>query len=1795
MAKQFSIGLDSTGGPVSRIVLDGTGGDDVLTGTAGPDTLSGGAGNDTLTGLAGDDDLRGGTGNDALSGGAGDDTLQGGSGDDEMGGGSGNDILRGQDGSDFLSGEAGNDDLFGGNDDDLLDGGADDDRLFGEAGNDVLIGGAGTNVLFGAGGDDLFFVDSLGLNTVNGGNGSDTVRSRSELFLVADFSSDDPQSGLQFFYQNTGTDGETVEVPAFTTSGVERIEQFDSSGSSLQRVWLLGSASGDIIDASGETSAGVQVLAGDGNDTVTGGTVLNFLYGGAGDDRLEGNGALTFFFEDVAGSDQIIGSGAFDRITILGDSAGTAAQAIDVSDTAIVNGAGDITTLANIDQIIIEAQSGAADTLDASEAVSANVTLEGGGGNDLLIGGGGASSNTLVGGSGADEMRATGSAQTRFDFATLADMDGDTIFNFNGQSSLDFFQADAAGDPLPTFVGTSAFSGQAGEVRFNTTATDTVVSADINGDGTADATLTIVGQQLLLEVGFSDASGFELIARGDQAINGTSDDDVLVGDEGFDTINGFDGNDFLDGLDGNDEVFGGAGNDQLFGGNGDDFLAGGSGNDQLDGGAGANRLFGGSGNDQIFSSGSGDEINGGDGFDTVQVLDFESLQLGEAARGRDPSQQFTITNLLGGFNTVFTGVERIERIDPFSFGVEEVVFLGSGLGDDIDASGETVGTTIVTGFGADDIIGSAFDDTLYAGKNNDEIAAGDGDDVTLVDVGGDNTADGGDGVDTLIVEGFEESEAGLQIVVTDTSVDTGIGETGFTNTEVVAISAPSQGDDTIDASAVGALLAISLEGDSGNDTLIGSDVRTTLVGGEGSDTLQAGSAETFFLYESITDEADGDVITGFDADDALIFLQLESLDGAPTTTLSFVGDDGFSGTAGEIGYRFEDGNTIVAFDVDGDGGADESLTILGEEVALAVTGAFALPFTGLALTALVPSDFTGTGGDDLFSGTEGPDRAAGLEGDDTLQGNGGDDELLGGAGNDDVQGGAGDDVLAGGPGNDTLAGGPGRNTMNGGSGNDLFEIGDPTGSGLVEDLVIGGDGTDTAQYVSDRAFLLDLLNTGVADTFTVVDSDDFSFSFRGIERLVRIDANDLTTVRQVALFGTTANDQLDASGEAVATTLVGGAGDDQLTGSALADRIQGASGSDTLAGGDGDDFFLEGIDSDNAINGGDGFDSVGFYNFLSPATSGSTRAVVTDGGVAFETLGTATTFDSVEDTGLILLGEGRDTIDASAATINVTAVTGAGADTLIGGSGNNFLDGGEGGDTYVGGAGQNTIDIDNIATQLAGDTVSNLKGGDRIDFLSVSFNTGASVTFIGEGAFTGTPGEVRYAKVDGQTFIRADVDGDGFTDATMTITDAELDFVVDFEVAEGFRISVIEDLTIDGTTGDDVINGGGGDDTVLGRGGMDSISGFGGNDDLRGGPGNDEIDGGAGDDFLAGAGGFDTINGGTGDDDLNGGTDGDTLNGGDGDDFIVGGGGDDNLDGGNGADTLYGGRGNDAIFGGEGDDVVIGGSGIDNIDGWFGNDTLSGSDGNDTIFGFNGNDIVNGGGGADLLDGGLGNDELNGGTGDDQGFGGGGSDLLRGQGGADTLEGGLGNDQVFGGGGDDVLSGDSGTDTVLGGSGNDVIRLFDGVDTVSGQGGTDTFEISDGFVGNHTVTDFDAAEAVILSGFGFANAAAASQSFRQAGEDVIFEAGTQIVTFTGATLADVTEAVELQFGAVTTGPDTFDFVAIAQSTPPSGMAAPERVEPPQTAPPPQGPVTDGGLVLAFEELSWVIDDHTEIA
>ena len=160
---------------VDRIVIQGSGGDDVITvdalvtaaldiaGGAGDDLIYGGAGADRISGGSGNDTIFGGDGDDAISGGSGSDNLEGNGGRDRVDGGSGADYIAGGDGRDFLDGGLGRDSVYGGADDDLvlggsqadyLDGGQGTDLVFGQRGDDLLSGGAGDDFLIGGDGGD---------------------------------------------------------------------------------------------------------------------------------------------------------------------------------------------------------------------------------------------------------------------------------------------------------------------------------------------------------------------------------------------------------------------------------------------------------------------------------------------------------------------------------------------------------------------------------------------------------------------------------------------------------------------------------------------------------------------------------------------------------------------------------------------------------------------------------------------------------------------------------------------------------------------------------------------------------------------------------------------------------------------------------------------------------------------------------------------------------------------------------------------------------------------------------------------------------------------------------------------------------------------------------------------------------------------------------------------------------------------------------------------------------------------------------------------------------------------------------------------------------------------------------------------------------------------------------------------------------------------------------------------------------------------------------------------------------
>lgn len=89
------------------------------------------------------------------------------------------------------------------------------------------------------------------------------------------------------------------------------------------------------------------------------------------------------------------------------------------------------------------------------------------------------------------------------------------------------------------------------------------------------------------------------IVVGSGTINGTNQNDLILGSPFIDTVNGRNGsecilggggNDYIDGRQGNDVLLGGPGDDTLIGGPGNDTLIGGPGNDYCEGGGGADVL-----------------------------------------------------------------------------------------------------------------------------------------------------------------------------------------------------------------------------------------------------------------------------------------------------------------------------------------------------------------------------------------------------------------------------------------------------------------------------------------------------------------------------------------------------------------------------------------------------------------------------------------------------------------------------------------------------------------------------------------------------------------------------------------------------------------------------------------------------------------------------------------------------------------------------------------------------------------------------------------------------------------------------------------------------------------------------------------------------------------------------------------------------------------------------------------------------------------------------------------------------
>ncbi|MGB0748894.1 MAG: Ig-like domain-containing protein [Magnetospiraceae bacterium] len=629
--------------------------------------------------------------------------------------------------------------------------------------------------------------------------------------------------------------------------------------------------------------------------------------------------------------------------------------------------------------------------------------------------------------------------------------------------------------------------------------------------------------------------------------------------------------------------------DVLTGGPGNDVIFGLSGNDLLDGAGGADSIFGDPGDDTLIGGTGDDTLDGGIGFDKV---DYSG-----AAGAIDVDIAYGNTSDGDGGVDVFFGIEGVigSNFNDVIYAGSAASYLDGGAGNDY-----------IGGYSGDDtLIGGAGDDTISDFFGSDLIDGGGGAD-SIDGASGDDTIDGGTGDDTIL------ASLGADIVDGGAGNDQIFGETGDDTLYGNA------GNDTID----GGDDNDRLYGEAGNDSMLGGTGDDSLDGGDGDDTIAGGSGDDTIVASAGNDQYDGGTDIDFSDFDVIDFSALSGVDidldantatdGANTYTIAnfeiFVGtaaaDSIFGGAVLEdsyvdagsgddtlVGGNGDDtliggaGVDIVYYLVEG-GGAGITLNLTTGTVIDTYGTTDILSDVEFVLATAQGDNLIGSSGADTIFGYTGDDTINGLDGDDFLTGDSSNDIIFGGLGNDSLYGYFGNDTLDGESGADSLYDGAGADSLNAGSGDDsIFATADTD-----SDFYNGGagfDNLDLALFSSVYVNLSDgeVISGGIIDTVVNIEGFDGT---AGADTML----GDFAGINNY-FNGAGGNDTLDG-GEGD-DTLEGGSGNDILAGNIGNDSLSGSTGADSLSGGSGADVLDPGGGADT-IFGGSGADLIELGN-----------------------------------------------------------------------------------------------------------------------------------------------------------------------------------------------------------------------------------------------------------------------------------------------------------------------------------------------------------------------------------------------------------------------------------------------------------------------------------------------------------------------------------------------------------------------------------------------------------------------
>jgi len=1403
-------------------------------------TLSDNVENLTLTGTANID----GTGNalnNAITGNSGNNVIDGGLGADAMAGGTGNDTYIVDNASDAVTeaANAGSDLVYSSvshtlatNVENLTLTGTADINGTGNTLNNILLGNTGNNVLNGATGADTM-VAGLGNDTYVVDNAGDVVTE------LADEGTDTVQSSIGYTL--------TANVENLTLTGTGNI---NGTGNTLDNV-IVGNTGNNVLSG----LAGNDTLTGNnGNDTLDGGTGADVMAGGAGNDTyvVDDNGDAVTEATN-AGTDLAQSSITYTLTANV--------ENLTLTGTENIDGTGN--TLNNV----ITGNSG-------NNVISADAgddTVSAGAGDDTVSGGIG--NDTLDGGSGADMMSGNAGNDTY-----VVDNIGDLVIEAAAegtdlvQSSITYTLTDNVENL--TLTGSANINGTGNvldNVILGSSGSNTLVGLEgndtLNGSGGADTMIGGIGNDSYVVENTGDtvieavdegldnvqssisytltANVENLTLTGSANINGTGNalDNVIIGNTGNNVLSGLDGNDTLTGNNGNDTLNGGTGADTMAGGAGDDtyvvdqagdsvteatnagtdlaqssitytltanvenltltgtenidgtgntlnnIITGNSGNNVLDGGAGADTInagagddtvIGGEGNDALSGEAGSDTISGGLGNDTLNGgLDADSMTggLGDDTYVVDNVGDLVAENAGEGTDLVQSSITY-----TLTDNVENLTLTGTAS---INGTGNALNNVITGNTGANVLSGLEGNDTLNGNVGNDTLLGGDGNDVLNGEAGadllqgeaGDDTLNGGADADTL------QGGIGNDTYVVDNAGD-------------VVTESGDEGTDTVQSS-IGYTLTANVENltltGTGNINGTGNTLDNIIVGNTGNNVLSG--------------LAGNDTLTGSGGND--------TLDGG-------LGSDVMAGNAGNDIYVVDDiGDVVTENANEGTDTVQSSIayTLTANVENLTLTGTSDLNGTGNALANVI----TGNSGNNVLDGGVGADTLVGGAGNDTYlvdntsdviteQVGGGNDTVLssasytlsanlesltltgsaningtGNAGDNVMLGNSGANVLAGGAGNDLLDGGLGADTLQGGTDDDTYVV-DNSGDVVTEAIAAGNDTVRASVSHALAANVENLVLTGSGD--------------------------------------------LNGTGNALANSLIGTAGNNVLDGGAGADTLQGGAGNDTYVVDNAGDAVVEQAD--------EGVDTV--LASVSHALAANVENLALTGSASVS--GTGNALDN----------------------------------TMTGNSGDNLLDGGAGADMMAGGMGNDTYVVDDandMVSELAGagtDTV--LAGMDHtlaanVENLTLTGNDGIAGTGNAlANVLTGNGGDNALLGMDGNDTLvgnagndvldggaGADAMAGGIGDDAYHI-DAAGDVVTE-GVDEG--IDTVN-ATVSHTLGDNLENL-----TLTGSANVNGTGNVLGNS-LTGNTGNNVLDGGVGNDTLAGGAGMDILMGGIGDD-----------------------------------------------------------------------------------------------------------------------------------------------------------------------------------------------------------------------------------------------------------------------------------------------------------------------------------------